>query len=146
MTYATQADIVATYGDHALASADRDGDGLPDTPAVEGALAWAAATIDSYLSRQYPLPLAAVPSDISGAAIDLALYRLAQTADVLTEELVIRHKDALSRLQEYARGTARLPEGAVDTGLIGEGALEGPRPIVGTGPERLFTRTDLRDL
>lgn len=146
MTYATQADIVATYGDHALASADRDGDGLPDTPAVDSALAWAAATIDSYLSRQYPLPLLAVPSDISGAAIDLALYRLAQTADVLTDELVTRQKAAILRLQDYARGTARLPDGAVDTGLVEEGELQGPRPIVGSGPERLFTRDDMRDL
>lgn len=147
MAYATQADIVTLYGDDALVVADRDGDGLPDAAAVARALDHASAEIDTHLAARYPLPLASVPMMLTSWAVDIAVYRLALSADVLSDEHRRRYEDALAGLKRVAEGKAALvfpadpdaetPETPVDTS---------PHPIVVGGPERLFTRQTLRDL
>ena len=147
MAYATQADIVALYSQDALYVADRDGDGVPDADAVTRALTGASGEIDSFVGVRYPLPLTRESDLLVQFCVDIALYRLASSRDVLTEEHRRRYEDTLKHLEKIARGTASLPMMADP---VGEGeeppAPTTPRPIVVSGPERLFTRAKMRGL
>lgn len=149
MAYATQADIVELYGAHALVVADRDGDGTPDAAAIARALGSASDEIDSHIGVRFALPLAAVPGMLRQLAVDIAVYRLAQTADVLTEELRQRYEDAIGLLRRIAEGKATLVFPPVEPGEGEEGGEpvdNSPQPIVVAGPERLFSRAKMRDL
>lgn len=145
MAYATQDDIVTLYGDDALFVADRDGDGLADGAAVTRALDLASSEIDTYLAARYALPLPVVPAMLMAWCVDIALYRLALGADVLSEEHRRRYDDALASLRRIARGEAALVLPA-DPGADPAIADQGPRPIVTGGPARIFTRETLREL
>lgn len=148
--YATIDDLTALYGQAALYVADRDGDGAADEGAVERALAAASATVDSYLAARYalPLPPGTDTTVLRDLAIDLAVYRLAQSRDVLTEELRRRHDDARAELARFQEGeqALQLPPAPDGDGEPGAAAEDGPRPVVHAGPERLFSRAGLRDL
>ena len=144
MAYATQADIVEIFGDDALLVADRDGNGTADAAAVARALVAASEEIDSHIGVRYRLPLPAVPGLLRQLAVDIALYRLAATADVQSEIHRTRYEDALGTLKRLAEGKAALvlppepqAEPAPDTS---------PRPIVTGGPDRLFSRDQMRGL
>lgn len=151
MSYAAQADIEALYGADALAGvADRDGDGLADAAAVTAALAHASDEIDLHVGAVLTLPLAATPPQLVRLAVDIALYRLALDGGVRTEEHRTRYEDAVATLKRIADGKARLsfppdpdaPPPDPDDPFAGQG----PRPVVTSGPERLFSRAQLRDL
>lgn len=150
MPYASQSDIVEIYGEQSLIVADRDGDGTPDAAAIARALTSASDEIDSHIAVRYPLPLAAVPGILRQHAVDIAAYRLAQTADVLTEELRQRYEDAVSHLRRIAEGKAALVFPPVAPGEgeeeDPEGLADSPQPIVTAGPPRLFSRERMRDL
>ena len=147
--YATIADITELYGPQSLYVADRNGDGVPEGEAVERALVEAGYEIDSYLATRYALPLPAGTqvSVLRQLAVDIAVYRLAQSRDVLTEELRRRYDDAIASLRRIADGRQALqlpaPE-AAEGDASAEGA--GPRPVFQGGPERLFSREKMRGL
>lgn len=149
MAYATQTDIETIYGADALYVADRDGDGVADAAAVTRALDAAGAEIDTYLAVRYALPLVSIPAMLMQLAVDIALYRLAASHDVLTDEHRVRYEDAIKLLDRIAKGTAGLP---VSADSDGDGDLDDefgggrPQPIVATGPERLFSRDKMRGL
>jgi phage gp36-like protein len=146
MAYATEADILTLYGPDLLARvADRDRDGTPDAAAVAGALDRASAEIDSHIGARYELPLAATPPVLVQLCVDIAVYRLAQSGAIRTEEDRTRYEDAVAHLGRIARGhaTLALPE-AGDPDDPTEGL--GPRPVVTSGPERVFSRDKLRGL
>lgn len=149
MPYASQSDIVEIYGEQSLIVADRDGDGTPDVAAIGRALVSASDEIDSYIAVRYPLPLVAVPGILRQRAVDIAVYRLAQTADVLTEELRKRYEDAIGHLRRIAEGKAVLVLPPVPPGEGEEedpqGLHDSPQPIVTAGPPRLFSRERMRD-
>lgn len=151
MAYAAQADIEALYGADALAGvADRDGDGVADGAAVAAALTSASDEIDLHVGAAYALPLAATPPQLVRIAVDIALYRLALDGGVRTEEHRVRYDDAVATLKRIADGKARLsfppdpnaPPPDPDDPFAGQG----PRPVVISGPPRLFSRAQLRDL
>lgn len=147
MAYATQTDITLLYGANALYVADHDRDGVADSDAVTRALTSATGEIDTYLAARYPLPLAEVPEFLKQLTVDIALYRLALSADVATAEHRTRYEDALSHLRKIAEGKAALvftPVAPVEGDPIPEGS--GPQPIVVAGPPRLFSRAEMRDL
>jgi len=147
MPYATQADIVTLYGDDALVVADRDGDGLADSAAVARSLSHASAEIDTHIAARYSLPLPAIPEMLTAWCVDIALYRLALSADVLSEEHRRRYEDALSSLRRVAEGKAALVFPANPDATPEETPEDtSPRPIVVGGPPRLFTRDTLRDI
>jgi phage gp36-like protein len=148
MAYATQSDIVTLYGEASLVVADHDRDGTPDAAAISQALAAASAEIDAHIAVRYGLPLHEVPAHLKQLAVDIALYRLAASGDVLTEELRKRYDDAVKHLMRVAEGKAALvfatpaPVPEPDE----TGASAGPQPIVVTGPPKVFTRDLMRDL
>lgn len=109
MIYATQQDIAERHGEELLLSlTDRDGTGEVDTAAVERACADASAEADSSLAERYSLPLPSVPPVLVRVCVDIAVYRMASTADVATEEQRTRYEDAVALLRRIARGEAGL--------------------------------------
>lgn len=150
MAYATQTDIITLYSEDALFVADRDGDGVVDESAVARALRLASSEIDSYLAVRYPLPLPdpGTTDLLIQFCVDIALYRLAASRNVLSEEHRQRYDDAIKHLKDVARGTAALvlPVGDTDDPDATPEAPTGPRPIVVGGPPREFTRPKMRGL
>ena len=150
MAYATRTDIEDLYGAAALYVADRDGDGVPEDAAIDRALDDASSEIDAYLRVLYDTPVSPVPQLLVQLACDVALYRLAQTGDVRTEEHRTRYDDALRTLARLAKGDMKLPPPppppADPTDPDAPVPLDGPRVIVAAGPERLFSRDQTRDL
>jgi phage gp36-like protein len=142
--YATQADIVTLYGANALVVADHNRDGIVDSAAVTRSLTSASDEIDTYLAARYTLPLTEVPGFLKTLAVDIALYRLALSADVLSEEHRKRYEDALGHLKRIAKGEAALVFTA--TPATGDIDVSGAQPIVSGGPAKLFTRDLTRDL
>lgn len=146
MPYATRSDIVELYSEDALVVADRDRDGVPDEAAIARALAMASAEIDTYLGVRYALPLPSTPEILRQWCVDIACYRLAQTADVLTEELRRRYDDAIAALRRLAKGEQGLVVPVdPDADPEEEPVDNSPRPIVAGGPPRLFSREKLRE-
>lgn len=153
--YATQSDIVALYGANALVVADRDGNGVADGAAVERALASASDEINSYLAVRYPVPVAApAPQILVQLCVDIGVYRLALSADVLSAEHRQRYEDALAMLKRLAKGEAALvlavdpnapPSDPNDPDAV-TALNDGPQPIVVGGPPRVFSREQMRGL
>jgi phage gp36-like protein len=109
MAYATRRDIEAVYGLTLLPNiADYDADGQVDEDVVTAALDHATGVINSHLSVRYKLPLATVPAFMKAAAIDLAVYRIANTADRLTNEMRLRYEDHIRHFERIADGKAGL--------------------------------------
>lgn len=117
--YATEQDIIDTYGNDALVvAADRDSDGVADPGVVDEALNQATAEMDSYIGKKYDLPLPSVPAVLVPKCVDLALYRLSLGANAMTEEIAERHKQAIAWLRDVARGmvTLGLPDSPPSAG------------------------------
>lgn len=110
MPYATATDLSDRYGATALVlAADRDGDGVADTAAVDRALADATSEVDSYVAARHPVPLAApLPARVVQVTVDVAFYRLCREAGSYTDEIRQRYDDALAWLRDVARGLATL--------------------------------------
>lgn len=146
MAYATRADLVDAYGLEtverlSIRPGDPDGAG-----SVARALAYADALIDAQLSVRFVLPLASVPPVLRTVAEDLAIARMATTADLGTDELRRREDRARVELREIATGKMNLGLPAIGAGA-GEGAQAAgasPRPILGPAGSRLFSRDTLR--
>lgn len=146
MAYATQSDITALYGTQALVVADHDRDGVPDTVAVSRALDMATGEMDTYIARRYTLPLPTTPMHLVQLCVDIALYRLALSQDVASEEHRRRYEDAIGTLTKIADGRATLVLPATPPEEGDEPEITGPQPIVTGGPERIFSREKMRDL
>jgi phage gp36-like protein len=87
-----------------------------------------------------------VPDHLTTMCVDIAIYRMALSADVLTTEHRTRYEDALSTLKKIAEGKASLAFTPVAP-APGEPAVStSPKPIVVGGPERLFSRDQMRGL
>lgn len=150
MAYADKDDIVALYGQAALVVADHQRIGVPSDVAITRALELASDEIDSFVGVRFPLPLRATPGILTQYCVDIALYRLALSADVLSTEHRTRYDDAIAALTRISVGKATLvippdPDNPDNDDIDGDGIADGPRPIVATGPERLFSREKTRD-
>ncbi len=147
MAYAVEADISELYGANALVVADHDRDGVPDHEAVARSLDYAAAEIDTYIGRRHSLPLAEVPLILKQLCVDIAIYRLALSGELMTDQIEKRYERALGQLRDLSTGKANLLFTApVGGGLSEDGDFRAPQPIVTSGPPRLFSRDTTRDL
>lgn len=134
MTYATATDISTRYGDELLKLvADRDVDGVVDTDAVAAAAADVDERIDLYLSEAYTLPLDPVPGVLTGIAVDMMVYRLAADADVATDQMRARHKDAILLLEKIAKGEISIGVGSYDEQIGGRAVLKSAARVYGRG-------------
>jgi phage gp36-like protein len=146
MPYAQQSDISDLYGANALVVADHDRDGVPDHGAVARALDYASAEIDTYIGPRYTLPLPEVPMFLKQLCVDIAIYRLALSGELMTDQIETRYKTAQGQLRDLASGKATLVFTTPIGGSTEEGDFRGPQPIVTSGPPRLFSRDTTRDL
>ena len=133
MTYATSAQVIERHGaDAVLLLTDRDNDGTADSGAIERALEDASAEIDTYLAAKYDLPLSETPAMLVRLAADIAVYRLAVSADRRIDEHRVRYEDAVKLLVRIRKGEASL-------GLASPGAPS--RAFVSSRPRRFSRET-----
>lgn len=140
MAYAVKQDIIDRYGEEFLQTvADRDEDFELDDTAITKELDDAFGWINTYISARYDLPIVApIPEILVALNVDIAVYRICQTWDNLTDEKRRRFEDAVALLKDIAAG---------DAGL----GLDVPPATVGGGAtiqseDRIFTRTLMRGL
>lgn len=127
MPYCTQDDLVAAVGEERLVLlADLDRDNFADTEVVLRAIADADATIDSYLSHRYPLPLSSTPPIVRQYAVDITLYRLSASHDVLTKETRERYDQACKWLQSVVENRASIGAAYEPTTTDGFAKRTGP--------------------
>lgn len=132
MAYATKKDIEDRYGRDLLARiADKNGNGMVDTKAVEKALADAADEIDAHLSARYELPLPEVPGLLVRLCVDMAVYFLA--GDLRTDEQEARYANAVALLRRIAEGKASL-------GLAAKDAPAQAQDMAVDAPDRIFSK------
>ena len=137
MPYAVQQDIINLYGNQQfLLVSDRDGDGVTDQVSgvyiADTALQGASDEIDSYLSNRYQMPLPTVSPVLRDKCCDIAMYRMAVSGDVMTDDRRSRYKDALKWLEGVAAGT-------IDIGVPQDTQSKSGGPDVTYQP-RIFTR------
>lgn len=133
MAYATQADLLARFGELEIGQvADTDGTGEIDPALVARALADADAEIDAALAGRYQLPLPSVPLLLTRIACDLARYNL--YTDNVPETVKARQEKAVALLRDLAAGRTSLglpaPPPAADAG--GTIAVRAPARIFGS--------------
>jgi len=144
--YAQPSDIESLWSRaQLLALADHDGDDLADAPRVIDALTSASAEIDGYVGVRHALPLPSAPVQLRQPCADIAVYRLATSGGGLTEDIRTRYEDARRFLEAVAAGRAVIDvfDPASDPAAP---SAQGPRPIVASGPERIFSRDTTRGL
>jgi phage gp36-like protein len=137
MTYATRLDLEKAWSSETvLRLAARDGDNNGNQ-GVASALDFAGALIDAQLGVRFALPLAVVPGLLVAIGVDLAIDRLAATADMSTEIIMERAKQARADLKAIGEGKMELglPTRAV---VGGTSQSNSARPIVGPGGSKLF--------
>jgi len=156
MPYATQEDIVRLYSQNALFVADRDGDGVPEDGAIDVAVFMDTYEIDSFLGVRYSTPVDPIPDLLMQFCVDMALYRLASSRDMRSEEHRRRYDDAVAHLKQIGAGKAALilPTVSDDTDTSHAHCCDDtvqsppgtPQPIVAAGPDREFTREKMEGL
>ena len=123
--YATQADLIAEYGDTVIKQlADRDGDGVVDASVLKRVWARVDGEIDGYLAKAGYTPNTGdkkVPM-LSGIAVDLAYAKL--HTGKLSDLAKDRRDNAEQKLKDIARGTLKL--GLPDDG---KGAVSAPASL-----------------
>ncbi|MGV8987648.1 MAG: gp436 family protein [Cypionkella sp.] len=121
MTYCTEADLIARYGNQMLVDlTDRAelATGTIDSAVVSAATAGAAAMIDGYLAGRYALPLADVPQTVAEIAMAIAVWRL--HVGVPGDKVTLDYKDARTSLEQIAKGVIRLSVAGVDAPGTGD--------------------------
>lgn len=139
MTYATQQDLYDRFGQSEIDTlADRNNDGTPDPGVIDGAIADAGDTIDSYIGARYELPLASTPPLLTRICCDLTRFEL--YSDAVPELVQKRHDAAIKLLQAIQSGKATL------------GLAEASQPVPSDAPQtdpnapgRTFTTGSLED-
>lgn len=115
MTYATQDDLTARYGESMLIDlTDRS---TPPSGAIDGSVVTAAledtdALIDGYLKVRYALPLAVTPKLVTDLALPIALYKLHRNQ--ASDKVRTDYTDALALLRQISAGQVRLDVAGVE--------------------------------
>lgn len=145
MAYATQQNITDLYGLDTLDRlADRDGEGSADPAKVARALDDASALIDGYIATRVTLPLATVPAVLRNLCVDIAMYRLATDAGLLSDDARARYEDAVRFLRDVSAGKAAIPQPVAPGSAVTETAS--PQTVVIDSEPRLFSRGSMRGL
>lgn len=105
----------------------------------------AAAEIDGYLNKRYPVPLDPVPRVIEKLAKDMALYNLMSRIGIDEGErenvVQTRYKNAIKFLTEVAKGVLNIGVQAA-----GQGAATAAPEYRISAPPRLFSRDSLKGM
>lgn len=132
--YAVEQDFIDRIGnDQLLLLTDRDADGSVDSDVLDEAISDATAEIDSYLGDKYTLPLPSVPKVLVRICIDIAVYRLAYSPDLQTEDIRTRYEDCVKFLKSVAKGEISLGLSVTPDSSIGVVTISGPTRIFKRG-------------
>lgn len=111
MSYCTQQDLIDRFTERELIQlTDRSGTGQVDASVIAGAIAFADAKVDGYISKQVVLPLAYVSEDVKGLSSAIALHYLYGASVPETPQKL--YNDAIKTLEQIARGEIKLISGA----------------------------------
>lgn len=139
MPYITRDDIINSIGESDFVLlADRDNDGVADTAVVDRAIAAAESEVSSYVGQRYALPLEETPPILIDVTVAMAVYRLADTPDIMTEHRRQKYEDARGWLTKLAQGTVRLDVPLAETPSTVHGG------VFKRGPAKIFTREGLK--
>lgn len=135
MPYASRQDMEERFGvEEMIQITDRDATGVFDDATFATAQSDGDGEIDSYLQRQYSLPLQVVPPALVRIACDL--YRYYLYGNRVTELVETRYNNAVKFLLAVSKG---------DIQLVGAGGAEPAAATAVSGASfearpRLFTR------
>lgn len=143
MAYIDQAYMILAFGESQLIDlTDRDGSAGAIVSAVLGlAIDQAEATVNSYVAKQYDLPLDPVPEALRTWSADIARYRL--YTDACPEEIKARYQQTIEELKSVAAGD--MPLGDETPADTSDQAQRIPRAVIGPGGRRL-THANLRGI
>lgn len=134
--YCTQSDLETRFGaEEILELTDRDADGVMDAGVLDVVIADAGATIDSYISKRYDLPLSDTPTRLKKIACDLVFYALHQDPP---EKVTSDNTEALKFLRDIAMGRAELD-------IAGKEPDSATNDILVDASPRVFTSDTLKD-
>jgi len=109
-----------------------------DATVVDRHITDACSLIDSYLVKNYTLPLTAVPPALEKVAADLAISFVYGDAVEKDGPIDRAYRDGLRWLEQVARGQVALEEDGIVPPAAGDGRVQM------TGPDRIFSRDSLR--
>lgn len=104
MAYSSQADLEQAVGGpvHLVQLADWDQDRVADVAVIAGAIADADAEINSYVNKQYAVPLAVVPVAVKNLSARRAKFRL-RSARGMVDQFTKDEYDADTKWLEGVR-------------------------------------------
>ena len=109
MAYLTRADMDAAYGSDAVTGLlARAGAVGPDSTRMALAVTATEATIDRHLRGRYSVPFEPMPAELLDIARSICWYELWRAAHDVPPDVQARYRDALSALQDLARGLTML--------------------------------------
>lgn len=111
-----------------------------DDTTVDRHIADACSMIDGYLGKAYALPLPSVPPALKKVAADLAMYFLHGDTAEKDGTVATAYRDGLKWLEGVAKGLIVIE----DAGVVPQPAGDGR--VLLAGPDRVFSRTSLRQL
>ena len=140
MSYATQAQMIARFGEEDLIRltdrADPPLDAI-DSSVLSAAQADAKAIIDSYVATRYTIPLAATPLLLTQIECDMAWYILQRSRP--TDDATSRNTAALATLLLLSNGKVSLGPDATNT-IPGDAG-----GVLIAAADAVFTPVTLRD-
>ena len=143
MTYATQQDLVDRFGAEELVQlTDRTNTPATtiDETVVGKAIGDADALINSYVGKQYGLPLAVTPPILTRYAADIARFYLFGEQAGKDHPVRSAFDLALAWLKDVAKGLVKL-----DDGTGSEVSVEGGGQVRFDTPDRIMSRDSLKD-
>lgn len=155
MSYCTQSDLIARISQSVLIQLTDDEKLATSsttlaaaivlnsaiTARITAAIADGDALIDSYLRKQYDVPLTSPPQQILRVAVDLAVWHLhkrRRSEMGMPEDVREDYKDALGYL-------GKVNSGHIDLGIEPEPAASSVVVATAQGEDRYFTETTLED-
>lgn len=127
--YATVSDLQDRYpAADLVAYFDLDEDGTADTDAMSDAIDEAEATINSYVGRQYDIPVSG-STRLKHVAIAEAMYEGQKNLQSVTDDARQEHEENLAWLRDVASGkavldTATRPSSSNSAGSIEAGSVD----------------------
>lgn len=116
MPYCVLADLKSELSEIELIELTDDNNlGIIDQTNINGAIAKADATIDSYCSKVESVPFSTVPPLVKEWSKTLAVYELHRRKKIIPEAIKLAYDAVISHLKAVARGEAGIPQTGVET-------------------------------
>lgn len=140
--YITQEDIEKKIGvDGLIQLTDDYVDGVVNTDNMNQAITDAEGEVDSYLAKQYSVPLSSPPAIVKAICLDIVIYHLWGRRKSTPEDIEKRYTNAIRFLEKVAKDQVSLGVDTEPTASPNEG---GPASTK-TDEDRIFTDDTLQN-